>query len=100
MKLKPSIRAKQVNPKMPLVGFPCERLWPLGEIPLEVTLGEGRFARTETLNFVIVRSQSAYNMLIGRIAMQTMGIAVSTVHATVKFQTAHGIGTIFSSYDE
>lgn len=100
MKLKPSIRAKQVKPKMPLVGFSGECLCPLGEITLEVTLEEGRFARTETLNFVIVRSQSPYNMLIGRTAMQTMGIVVSTVHATVKFQTTHGIGTIFSSYDE
>lgn len=29
-----------------------------------------------------------------------MGIVVSTVHATVKFQTANGIGTVFSSYHE
>ena len=29
-----------------------------------------------------------------------MGIVVSTMHATVKFQTAYSIGTIFSSYNE
>lgn len=34
-------------------------------------------------------------MLIG-----CTGIVVSTVHATVKFQTANGVGTIFSSYNE
>ena len=100
MKLKPSIRSKRVEPKMPLVGFSGERSWPLGEVPLEVTLGERKFVRTEVLNFVIVRSKSPYNMLIGRTAMQKMGIVVSTVHATVKFQTAHGVGTIFSSYNE
>ena len=85
---------------MPLIGFSGERSWPLGEIPLEVTLGSGRLARTEILNFVIVRSKSPYNMIFGRTAMQKMGIVVSTVHATVKFQTANGIGTVFSSYHE
>lgn len=32
--------------------------------------------------------------------MQKMGIVVSTVHAAVKFQTANGVGTIFSNYRE
>ena len=85
---------------MPLVGFSGERSWPLGEIPLEVTLGSGKLARTEILQFVIVKSKSPYNMLIGRTAMQKMGIVVSTVHATVKFQTTNGVETIFSSYHE
>ena len=100
MKLKPAIRSKRIEPKAPLVGFSGERSWLLGEIPLEVTLGEGKFLRTEILNFAIVRSRSPYNMLIGRTAMQKMGIVISTVHAMVKFQTTHSVGTIFSSYDE
>ena len=100
MKLKPSIRSQRVESKIPLVGFSGERSWPLGEIPLEVTLGEGTLIRTKILNFVIVRSKSPYNMLIGRTAMQKMGNVVSTVHATVKFQAMHGVGTIFSSYNK
>jgi hypothetical protein len=99
-KLSPTIRSKRVESRMPLVGFSGERSWPLGEIPLEVTLGSGKLTRTEILKFVIVKSKSPYNMLIGRTAMQKMGIVVSTVHATVKFQTANGVGTIFSSYHE
>ena len=67
---------------------------------MEVTLGDGKFIRIETLNFLIVRSKSPYNLLIGRTAMQKMGIVVSTVHEAVKFQTAYGVGTIFSSYNE
>lgn len=100
MKLSPKIRSKRKESKMPLVGFSGERSWPLREIPLEVTLGRGNLTRTKVLNFVIVKSKSPYNMLIGRTAMQKMGIVVSTVHATVKFQTANGVGTIFSSYNE
>jgi hypothetical protein len=99
-KLSPTIRSKRVESRMPLVGFSGERSWPLGEIPLEVTLGSGKLARTEILKFLIVKSKSPYNMLIGRTAMQKMGIVVSTMHAIVKFQTANGVGTIFSSYHE
>lgn len=98
--LSPTIKSKRVESKMPLIGFSGERSWPLGEIPLEVTLGSGRLARTEILNFVIVRSKSPYNMIFGLTAMQKMGIVVSTVHAIVKFQTANGIGIVFSSYHE
>ncbi|GJX05061.1 reverse transcriptase domain-containing protein [Tanacetum coccineum] len=32
-----------------------EHSWPLDEVPLEITIGESPFARTELLNFVIVR---------------------------------------------
>lgn len=98
MKLQPSIRSKRVEPRIPLVGFSGERSWPLGEVPLEVIFGEGSFTRTETLT--LLRSKSPYNLLIGRTAMQKMGMVVSTVHSAVKFQTEHGIRTILSSHNE
>ena len=100
LKLRPSIRSKRVDSKIPLVGFSGEHSWPLGEVPLEITISEGRLKRTETLTFVIVRSASPFNLLIGRTAMQKMGIVVSTIHAAIKFQTAYGIGTVLSSYNE
>ncbi|GKD27994.1 hypothetical protein Tco_1234208, partial [Tanacetum coccineum] len=70
-----------------------------GEIPLEIMIGDTPLARRETLNFFIVRSDSPYNMLLGRIAMQKMGIVVSTLNEAIKFQTAKGIRTVFSSYE-
>ncbi|GJW19824.1 hypothetical protein Tco_0027260 [Tanacetum coccineum] len=76
-----------------------EQSWPLGEIPLEVTIGEGPIAVTKTLTFVIVKSDSPHNLLLGRTAMQQMGIVVSTVHGAIKFHTPRGIGTIFSEYN-
>lgn len=85
MKFKPSIRSKRVDSKISLIGFLRERCLPLGEVLLDITLGEGRISRTETLTFTIVRSESPYNILLGRIAMQRMGIVVSTIHAAVKF---------------
>ncbi|PWA78384.1 reverse transcriptase domain-containing protein [Artemisia annua] len=75
LKHRPSIRSKRVDSKIPLVGFSGEHSWPLGEVPLEVTIGEGR--------------ENSH---------AEMGIVVSTIHAAIKFQTAYGIGTVLSSY--
>ncbi|GKD68338.1 reverse transcriptase domain-containing protein, partial [Tanacetum coccineum] len=99
LKLKPSIRSLRVDSNTPLVGFSGEQSWPLGEIPLEIMIGEGPIAVTKTLTFVIVKSDSPHNLLLGRTAMQQMGIVVSTVHGAIKFHTPRGIGTIFSEYN-
>ncbi|GJX56081.1 reverse transcriptase domain-containing protein [Tanacetum coccineum] len=99
LKLKPSIRSLQVDSNTPLVGFSGEESWPLGEVSLEVTNGEGPLTITKTLTFVIVRSDSPHNLLLGRRAIQEMGIVVSTVHGYIKFHTPNGIGTIFSEHN-
>ncbi|GJT04117.1 hypothetical protein Tco_0838579 [Tanacetum coccineum] len=66
LKLKPSIRSLRVDSKIPLVGFLGERSWPPGEFPVEVTVGETPHIRIETLNFVIIRSNSPNNLLLRR----------------------------------
>ncbi|GJW55825.1 reverse transcriptase domain-containing protein [Tanacetum coccineum] len=96
-KLNPAIKATRVDLKTPLVGFSRERSWSVGEVPLEITIGDAPLSRTETLNFVIVRFDSSQNMLLGRTMMQRMGIEVSTIHGAIKFHTEKGIGTVFST---
>ncbi|GJW19097.1 hypothetical protein Tco_0026533 [Tanacetum coccineum] len=54
--LKPSIKSLRVDSKVPLVGFSREHSWPIEKVSLEITIGDSPFTRTETLNFVIVRS--------------------------------------------
>ncbi|GJU49576.1 reverse transcriptase domain-containing protein, partial [Tanacetum coccineum] len=71
----------------------------LGEIHLEITIGEGPIAVMKTLTFVIVKLDSPHNLLLGRTAMQQMGIVVSIVHGAIKFHTPRGIGTIFSEHN-
>ncbi|GKD10243.1 reverse transcriptase domain-containing protein [Tanacetum coccineum] len=95
-KLNPTIKATRVNTKTPLVGFSGKRSWSVGEVPLEITIGEHPLSRTETLNFVIVKSDSPHNMLLGRTAMQKMGIVVSTIHGAIKFHTKKGVRTVLS----
>ncbi|GJV35124.1 hypothetical protein Tco_1407601 [Tanacetum coccineum] len=99
MKLKQSIRASKVDSKVPLIGFSGEKSWSIGKLPLEITIGDPPLTRKETLNFVIVKTDSSYNMLLGRTAMQKMGIVVSTIHGAIKFHTTEGIGTILSTYE-
>ncbi|GKC46123.1 hypothetical protein Tco_1063845 [Tanacetum coccineum] len=76
--------------------FSGKRSWSVGEVLLEITIGEHPLSRTETLNFIIVKSDSPHNMLLGRTAMQKMGIVVSTIHGAIKFHTKKGVGTILS----
>ncbi|GJZ69403.1 hypothetical protein Tco_0632953 [Tanacetum coccineum] len=99
LKLKPSIRALRVDSKTPLVGFSREHSWPLGEVPLEITVGESPHVRTKTLNFVIIKSNSPYSFLLGRTTMQKIGIVVSKIYRAIQFHTPRGIDTVFSTYE-
>nr|GEV15023.1 reverse transcriptase domain-containing protein [Tanacetum cinerariifolium] len=94
-----SLWSLRVDSSTPLVGFLGEQSWPLGEIPLEVTIEEGPLTITKTLTFVIVRSDSLHNILLGRTAMQEMGIVVSTVHGAIKFYMPNGVGTVFLEHN-
>nr|GEW01915.1 hypothetical protein [Tanacetum cinerariifolium] len=86
-KLNSTIKATKVDLKNPLVGFSREHSWSIGEVLLEITIKDAPLLRTETFNFVIVRSDSSHNMLLGRMAMQRMGIVVSMIHRAIKFHT-------------
>ncbi|GKD82122.1 hypothetical protein Tco_1348961, partial [Tanacetum coccineum] len=89
-KLNPTIKATRVNTKTPLVGFLGKRSWSIGEVPLEITIGEHPLSRTETLNFLIVKSNSPHNMLLGRTSV------VSIIHRDINFHTKKGVRTILS----
>ncbi|XP_071704548.1 uncharacterized protein [Rutidosis leptorrhynchoides] len=97
--LSPAIKACLSPPRVPLVGFSGERCWPIREIDLDFIIGESPLSRTETLDFVVVRSTSHHNILLGRVAMMKMGVIASTIHQLVKFHTPEGIGTLVSTYD-
>nr|GEY15027.1 hypothetical protein [Tanacetum cinerariifolium] len=96
MKLNPTIKAMKVDLKTPLVGFSGESSWSIGEVSLDITIGDAPFSRTKTLNFVIVRSNSLHNMLSERTVMQSMVIVVLTIHGAIKFHTKKGIRTVLS----
>nr|GEV21501.1 reverse transcriptase domain-containing protein [Tanacetum cinerariifolium] len=57
----------QMIPKAtPLVEFSGEIIWPLGKISLLVKIGDDEHSTSAWMNFMIVRSLSPYNGIIGR----------------------------------
>nr|GEU42363.1 reverse transcriptase domain-containing protein [Tanacetum cinerariifolium] len=50
----------------PLVGFSGEIIWPLGQISLLVKIGDEEHSSSSWMNFMVVRSPSPYNRIIGR----------------------------------
>ncbi|GKA36232.1 hypothetical protein Tco_0722723 [Tanacetum coccineum] len=49
-----------------LIGFSGEIIWPMGQILLPVKIGDVEHSTSTWMNFVIVRSSSLYNGIIGR----------------------------------
>ncbi|GJQ89156.1 hypothetical protein Tco_0000295 [Tanacetum coccineum] len=95
----PSIKLVKIDSKVPLVSFLREHSWPIKEVPLEITIGYSPFSKMETPNFIIVRSNSLHNLLLGRMVVQKMGIVVSMIHGAIKFHTPRGIDSVFSTYE-
>ncbi|GKA64356.1 hypothetical protein Tco_0763962 [Tanacetum coccineum] len=64
----------------PLLGFNGEISWPLGQISLMVTLGDDKHSATALMNFMVVRSPSPYNGIIGRPGLREIQVVPSTAH--------------------
>nr|XP_043639327.1 uncharacterized protein LOC122610401 [Erigeron canadensis] len=94
LKLPDALRARKVDPQGLLIGFSGEHAWPLGEIDVDITISDGIYEKTETLDLSKVRSPLPYNILLGRTAMQRLEMVPSGIHRLVKFQSETGIGTI------
>ncbi|GKD33469.1 hypothetical protein Tco_1248978 [Tanacetum coccineum] len=64
--LRPEIKNQLVSATTPLIGFSGEIIWPAWKIQLLVTIGDEEHSVSAWMNFVVVRSPSPYNGIIGR----------------------------------
>nr|GEZ32595.1 reverse transcriptase domain-containing protein [Tanacetum cinerariifolium] len=64
---------------------------------LLVTIGDATHSTKAWINFMIVKSLSSYNGIIGRPGLKAIQAVPSTVHGMLKFPTEEGIVTIRSS---
>nr|GEX79256.1 reverse transcriptase domain-containing protein [Tanacetum cinerariifolium] len=80
-----------------LTGFSGETTWPLRQLRLLVTIGDVTHSTKAWMNFMIVKSLSPYNDIIGRPGLKAIQAVPSTVHGMLKFLTKEGITTIRSS---
>ncbi|GJY45518.1 reverse transcriptase domain-containing protein [Tanacetum coccineum] len=77
-----------------LIGFSGEIIWPLGQISLLVKIGDEEHSTSAWMNFMIVRSSSPYNEIIGRPGVRKIQAVPSTAHGMLKFLVAGGILTL------
>ncbi|GJT94470.1 reverse transcriptase domain-containing protein [Tanacetum coccineum] len=81
----------------PLISFSGEIIWPIGQISLSVKIGDKEHSTSTWMNFVVVRSPSLYNGIIGRLGVRKIQAVPSTTHGMLKFPVLGGILTLRSS---
>jgi hypothetical protein len=87
-------RDKLVPATCPLIGFAGEQVYPVGSIELPVTPGEYPRQRTIMVKFLLVDKPSAYNVILGRAALNELEAVISTSHLKMKFPTKEGVGEV------
>jgi hypothetical protein len=75
----------------PLVGFMGEQVQTIGLISLSVTCRTSPRQSTMMVDFLVVDRQSAYDMIIGRPALNKLKAITSTYHFMTKFPMKEGI---------
>ncbi|GKC72069.1 reverse transcriptase domain-containing protein [Tanacetum coccineum] len=96
-RLRPEIRNQMIPATTSLVGFSGEIKWPLGQITLLVKIGDDEHSTSTWMDFMIVRSTSPYNGIIGRPGLRKIHAVPSTTHGMIKFPVTGGILTLRSS---
>ncbi|GJU99082.1 reverse transcriptase domain-containing protein [Tanacetum coccineum] len=96
-RFRPDVRSQMVPATTPLVGFSGEIVWLLGQISLLVKIGDEEHSKFTWMNFMVVRSPSPYNGIIGRPGVKRIQAVPSTVHGMLKFPVIGGTVTLRSS---
>nr|GEU31678.1 hypothetical protein [Tanacetum cinerariifolium] len=96
-RIQPEIKSQMVPATTSLTGFSGETIWPLGQLRLLVTIGDAEHYTRAWMNFMIVRSPSPDNGIIGRPGIKEIQAVPSTAHGMLKFPVNGGIVTIRST---
>nr|GEU95711.1 reverse transcriptase domain-containing protein [Tanacetum cinerariifolium] len=96
-RLRPEVKNQMVPVTTSLTGFSEETIWPLGQLRLLVTIGDADHSTRAWMNFMIVRSLSPYNGIIGRPGIKEIQVVPSTAQGMLKFPVDGGIVTICST---
>ncbi|GJZ59213.1 reverse transcriptase domain-containing protein [Tanacetum coccineum] len=91
---RPEVRNQMIPATTPLVGFSGEIIWPFGQISLLVKIGDEEHSTSAWMNFMVVRSPSPYNGIIGRPGVRRIRAVSSTAHGMLKFPVAGGTVTL------
>ncbi|GJR94338.1 reverse transcriptase domain-containing protein [Tanacetum coccineum] len=97
VKLRKEIRDQMVPATTHLIGFSGETIWPLGQIALLVKIGDEVHSTSAWMNFMVIRSPSQHNAIIGRPGIRKIRVVPSTAHGMLKFPVEDGTVTLQSS---
>nr|GEV33259.1 reverse transcriptase domain-containing protein [Tanacetum cinerariifolium] len=92
-RLRPEIKSQMVPATTSLTGFSGETIWPLGQLRLLVTIGDATNSTKAWMNFMVVKSMSPYNGIIGRLGLKAIQAVPSTFYGMLKFPVEGGIAT-------
>ncbi|GKD79583.1 reverse transcriptase domain-containing protein, partial [Tanacetum coccineum] len=96
-RLRLEIKKQLIPATTSLIGFSGEIIWPIGQIQLLVTIRDEEHSASALMNFVVVRSPSPYNGIIGRPGVRKFQAVPSTVYGMLKIPVEGGVITIKSS---
>nr|GEU93597.1 reverse transcriptase domain-containing protein [Tanacetum cinerariifolium] len=96
-RFRPEVKSQMIPAPTPLIGFSGEIIWPLGQISLLVKIRDGEHSPSAWMNFIIVRSPSPYNGIIGRPGLRRIQAVPFTAHEMLKFSVTCGTVTLRSS---
>ncbi|GJZ38042.1 reverse transcriptase domain-containing protein [Tanacetum coccineum] len=97
VRLQPEIRSQMIPVTTSLIGFSGETIWPLGQISLLVKIGDEEHSTSAWMNFMVIRSPSQHNGIIGRTGIRKIRAVPSTAHRMLKFPVEGGTVTLRSS---
>ncbi|GJU21159.1 hypothetical protein Tco_1154501 [Tanacetum coccineum] len=81
-RLRPEIKRQMVLATTSLTDFSGETIWPLGQLRRLVTIGDSEHSTKAWMNFMIVRSLSPYNGIIGRHGIREIQASPSIAHGS------------------
>ncbi|GJT86724.1 reverse transcriptase domain-containing protein [Tanacetum coccineum] len=97
VRLRPEIRSQMIPATTSLIGFSGETIWPIGQISLLVKIGDEEHSTSAWMNFMVIRSPSQHNGIIGRTGIRKIRAVPSTAHGMLKFPVEGGTVTLRSS---
>jgi hypothetical protein len=84
-RLQPEIQSQLIPATTSLTGFTGEKIWPMGQLRILVVIGNEYHSTIAWMNFMVIRSPSSYNGIIGRPGISAMRAMPSTAHGMLKF---------------
>ncbi|GKD84594.1 hypothetical protein Tco_1355748, partial [Tanacetum coccineum] len=96
-RLHPEIKSQLMLANAPSIGFSREIIWPIGQIQLLEMIGDEEHFASAWINFMVVRSPSLYNGIIGRPGVRKLQAVPSTPYEMLKISVERGVITLKSS---